>query len=111
FGKVTRQALSRPRLQLHTRAVADGETAKAIPLGLVLPARIMRQLGDEPRLHGLQVLRNLDVVSLRGRHGSDRKARSPDDAAARKKRSRTAPAARARAPRGRPTRERCPAPR
>jgi len=58
LGKVARQALAGPRLQLDVRAVPQRQAAKAVPFGLVLPALIARQLIDEPRLHRLEVPRD-----------------------------------------------------
>lgn len=49
LGKIPRERLSGLRLELHTRTVAEGQAAKAVPLGLELPVGTPRQF-----LHGLR---------------------------------------------------------
>src|SRR6185437_2409182 len=51
IGKVTRERLSRLGGQRDFAAVAPGETAKAIPLRLILPAFALGQLGRKQRFH------------------------------------------------------------
>src|SRR5512142_2960785 len=52
LGKVSAQWLPCFGLQRDFAAVAKHETAKAVPLGLVLPSLAARDLIDELRFHG-----------------------------------------------------------
>src|SRR5262245_44091201 len=51
LGKITRQRLSRLRLQLDLVAVAEQEAAEAVPLRLILPVRSGRDFVDRARFH------------------------------------------------------------
>src|SRR5664279_3156508 len=49
--EVAPERLPQLRHEIHLRAIAKGDAAKAVPLGLVLPLRAERELSDLPRLH------------------------------------------------------------
>src|SRR6185369_6199584 len=51
FRKITRQRLPRLRLQLDVLAVAKSQTAKAIPLRLILPLVAFRDFGNQQSFH------------------------------------------------------------
>jgi hypothetical protein len=55
FREIARQRLSRFGAQIHLVAGAEGKAPKPVPFGLELPARLLRQFVDEPRLHRRQV--------------------------------------------------------
>ncbi len=85
LGEVALQRLARLRLQLDVVAVAEGETAEAVPLGLVLPLAGDRQRGHGARLHRRE--RRMDrkrhrklARSTRARDASSGFQRSPRSA-------------------------------
>ena len=55
LGEIAPERLARLGLQLDLVAVAEGEAAEAVPLGLVLPAVALGQLGGEQGFHRRRV--------------------------------------------------------
>ena len=76
LGEVARERLPRLGHQVDLRAVAEGDAAEAVPLGLVLPRRPDRQLVDEPRLHRRVAARQGKRHSTRSRRNRPRVASS-----------------------------------
>src|SRR2546423_3073083 len=54
IGKITRERLTRFRLQKNVVSVAKGETTKTVPFRFILPAVAARDFIDRARLHRWQ---------------------------------------------------------